>query len=105
VPALLVVHGIGSQERGETLNGLLGGLRLVYGDRLAIQRAAEDHAILDGIGRPVHVFEVYWADLLRGDVVKKTFDFDRIFEVVWFPLLNYRSGCLSAEICPRRRVL
>jgi hypothetical protein len=57
--ALLVVHGIGSQERGKTLDGLLGGLRLVYRDRLAIQRAAEDHAILDGIGRPVHVFEVY----------------------------------------------
>jgi hypothetical protein len=103
--ALLVVHGIGSQKHGKTLDGLLDGLRPVFSDCLAITRAAEDHAILDGIGRPVHVFEVYWADLLGGEIVKKTFDFDRIFEVVWFPLLNHRSGCLSSEICPRRRVL
>ncbi|MDX9817877.1 MAG: hypothetical protein RBT16_03125 [Desulfococcus multivorans] len=103
--ALLVVHGIGSQEPGETLRGLLGGLRLAFGDRLAIRQAAGDHAILSGIGRPVHVFEVYWADLLGGEIVKRSFDFDRIFEVVWFPLLNHSSGRLSTEICSRWRVL
>ena len=51
-----------------------------------LQRVAEDHAMLDGTGREIHVFEVYWADLLWRRIVKKTFDFNRIFEVVWFPL-------------------
>lgn len=103
--ALLLVHGVGSQKRGETLNGLLSGLRLAFGDRLGIRRTAEDHAVLEGVGRPVHIFEVYWADLLHGDIVKRTFDPERIMEVAWFPLLNHRSGRLTTQICPRGRVL
>ncbi len=103
--ALLVVHGIGSQERGETLRELLGGLRLAFGDQLIVRQETEDHAVLDGIGRPVHVFEVFWADLLGGEAVRRSFDFHRIFEVVWFPLLNHRSGRLSPAACSRWRVL
>lgn len=103
--ALLVVHGIGSQQRGQTLAGLLGGLKLAYGAALTIRQDGEDHAVLEGIGRPVHLLEVYWADLLHGEVVKRTFDFNRVFEMLWFPLLNYRSGSLSAEVCPHNRLL
>jgi hypothetical protein len=100
-----VIHGVGKQVLGETLDGLLSGMRTAYGDRLLIRREAADHAILDRIGRPVHLFEVYWADLLRGETVKRTFDFERIFEVVWFPLLNHHSGLLSTELFPRRLVI
>ncbi len=103
--ALLLVHGIGSQRPGETLNGLLKGMRLAYRGQLDIRRAAEDHAILEGIGRSIHVFEVFWADLLQGESVRRTFDFDRILELAWFPLFNHLSGRLSPEVCPRGRVL
>ncbi|MCC7243707.1 MAG: hypothetical protein IT180_17430 [Acidobacteria bacterium] len=34
---LLLVHGIGRQQRGETLGGFLGGLRLACGARLDVR--------------------------------------------------------------------
>lgn len=94
---LLVVHGIGSQKRGETLNGVLDGVCVAYGDRLHIQREDEEHATIAGLNRPVHVFEVFWADLLHGATVKGTFDMHRIVEVAWFPVLNRRSGLYQPE--------
>jgi len=103
--ALLVVHGIGNQKPGETLTGLIEGIRFAYKDQLIVDQRSEDHAILNNIGRQVHVIEVYWADLLHGETVKGTFDFERIFETIWFPLLNHKSGRLSPEVCPRSRVL
>lgn len=102
---LLVVHGIGSQRRGRSLEGLLEGLRLAYGDALAVTPLAEDQARVEGIGpAPVHAVEVWWADLLEGEPVEGTFDFDRVYEVVWFPGLNRRAGYLPPEVCPRGRV-
>ncbi|MDP1572443.1 MAG: hypothetical protein Q8L86_20780 [Vicinamibacterales bacterium] len=98
---LLLVHGIGSQARGQSLDGLLAGLRAACGDVLVVERRAEDHAVLEGLGRRVHVVEVFWADLLHGETVRGTFDFDRVFEVVWFPLFNHRQGRFAAEIVSR----
>jgi hypothetical protein len=95
--ALLVVHGIGRQPKGATLGGLVAGLRQNCDGQLAVVRNADDHAEIVGAGRAVHVFEVHWADLLEGETVKGTFDADRIFESVWFPLLNLRSGQLPAH--------
>lgn len=103
--ALLVVHGIGSQEVGETLEGLVSGLHKIYGQNLEVDWLNKKHAILDGIGRPVHLVEVFWADLLKGEQVKGSFNFDRIFETLWFPLLNHRSGCLPTEHYSRSYVL
>ena len=102
---LLVVHGIGSQQRGRSLAGLLVGLRLAYGDAITVTQVAEDQARVEGIGAaPVHAVEVWWADLLEGEAVQGSFDFDRVYEVVWFPGLNRRSGYLPPEVCPRGRV-
>ncbi|GAA5520855.1 hypothetical protein LQ318_03885 [Aliifodinibius salicampi] len=95
---LLVVHGIGDQNRGETLEGVLEGLRLAYGNRLRVQREKQDYALVKGFTRPIHIFEVYWADLLHGETVKGTFDIDRIFEIAWFPLFNYKSNLLAHGI-------
>jgi len=93
---LIVVHGIGKQKRGQTLEGVLKGLNFVYND-LSVQLVAEDHAIIICNNCNVHVFEVYWADLFHGEIVKGTFNFDRVFETVWFPLLNYRNGHYSND--------
>jgi hypothetical protein len=84
---LLLVHGIGRQRPGDTLDGFLGGMRLAYGERLLVDRREPGHAVLDGIGRTVHAYEVYWADLLQGDVSRDTFDKDRLREWAWFPRL------------------
>ena len=102
---LLLVHGIGKQARGQSLDGLLSGLQRTCGDGLEIRRLAADHAVLDGIGRSVHVFEVFWADLLHGESVRGTFDFDRVFELVWFPLLNDRHGWLRRDVWSHAMVL
>ena len=69
--ALLVVHGIGAQERGDTLHKLTRGLQLV-------DPAFDPQPVGDCIegtlgGCPVRLYEVYWADLLKGDVVQRTF--------------------------------
>ncbi len=103
--ALLVVHGIGSQEAGETIEGLVNGLRKIYGQSMNVDWLNKKHARIGGIGRPVHLVEVFWADLLKGDIVKGSFNFDRIFEILWFPILNHRSGCLPTEHYSRRHVL
>ena len=102
---LLVVHGIGSQRRGRSLAGLVDGLRAAYGDALTVTPLADDQARLEGIGpAPVHVVEVHWADLLDGETVRGTFDYDRVWEVVWFPRLNRRCGILPPEVCTSGRV-
>ncbi len=103
--ALLVVHGIGSQKRGETLASVLDGLEVAYGEQLQVQREDEDYVLLNGLNRPIHIFEVYWADLLKGETVKGTFEVDRIFEAVWFPLYNYKSGLFSNRSYSRAHVL
>ena len=102
---LLVVHGIGSQRRGRSLEGLLVGLGRAYGDALTVTRPTDDQARIEGIGpAPVHAVEVWWADLLDGEAVRGTFNFDRVWEVVWFPRLNRRAGALPPEVCPSGRV-
>lgn len=102
---LLVVHGIGSQRRGRSLAGVVDGLRSGYGDAMTVIGRDEAHVRIEGLGpRPVEAFEVYWAELLEGDVVRGTFDFDRVLEVVWFPWLNHRGGLLPPEVASRRRV-
>jgi hypothetical protein len=102
---LLVVHGIGSQRRGRSLEGLLVGLGRAYGDALTVTRPTDDQARIEGIGpAPVHAVEVWWADLLDGEAVRGTFNFDRVWEVVWFPRLNRRAGTLPPEVCPSGRV-
>ncbi|HTI33260.1 MAG TPA: hypothetical protein VL422_06240, partial [Miltoncostaea sp.] len=80
-------------------------LRAAYGDALTVTPLAEGRARLEGIGpAPVHAVEVHWADLLDGEAVRGTFDYDRIWEVVWFPRLNQRCGILPPEVCPPARV-
>lgn len=101
---LLIVHDIGSQKRGETLDGFLGGMRLAYGAALNVERVAPDHAKLSGVGRPVHAYEVHWADLLEGEVVRNLFNFERVFETVWFPRFQLAHGWLRPEVVSRGRV-
>lgn len=96
--AVLVVHGIGAQEPGETLGKLLNGLRRVHGD--AIPATAHDGVVANLGGRRARFHEVYWADLLRGDITYGGFQIMELQSLSWFPWLNlrrgnYRPGCCS----------
>lgn len=101
--AVLVVHGIGAQEPGETLDKLLNGLRRVHGD--AIPAAARDGVVADLGGRRVRFHEVYWADLLRGDITFGGFQIMELQSLSWFPWFNLRRGnywpgcCSALKLC------
>ena len=102
---LLVVHGIGSQRGAVRWRGCSWACGWRTATRSTVTQVAEDQARVEGIGAaPVHAVEVWWADLLEGEAVQGSFDFDRVYEVVWFPGLNRRSGYLPPEVCPRGRV-
>ena len=87
--ALLVVHGIGAQERGETLGKLVSGLRRVEG---SAPKTIHDGVVATVGGQPVRFYEVYWADLLKGDVTRGAFQIKELQSLSWFPWLNFRHG-------------
>lgn len=87
---VLVVHGIGAQEPGETLGKLLAGLRRVAPD--ALPAAPTDGVPARLCGRPVRFYEVYWADLLKGDVTRGSFSMIELQSLAWFPWFNLWRG-------------
>jgi hypothetical protein len=88
--ALLVVHGIGAQQPGETIEKLAKGLRLV--DPGFAPRADGTGISATVGGHPVRLYEVYWADLLMGDATRGTFLINELQSLSWFPLFNLRRG-------------
>jgi len=87
---LLVVHGIGAQERGETLRKLARGLQTVDRD-FALQDAGDGLTATLG-GHPLRLYEVYWAEILRGDVTRGAFQMGELQSLSWFPWFNIRRG-------------
>jgi hypothetical protein len=88
--ALLVVHGIGAQERGETLERLLSGLRRVSPETVSPE--VHDGVLATVGGQRVRLYEVYWADLHKGDVTLGAFKTDDLLSIAWFPWFNSRCG-------------
>ena len=88
--ALLVVHGIGAQERGETLAKLTSGLRRV--DRDSVSNDIHDGVVATIGGQSVRLYEVYWADLLKGDLARGGFQIKELQSLSWFPWFNIRRG-------------
>jgi hypothetical protein len=106
ITALLIVHGIGEQKKGETTQKLINGLKKVYGDRIRIK--------YDDLGVPVRLeldqhtirlYEVYWADILSGDSVRDTFRWETIQVLGWFPWLNWKFGLLDRNMYSRFQVI
>jgi hypothetical protein len=94
--ALLIVHGIGEQRRGETTAKLLVGLKRAYGDAVQVQHDANGFAeSVTANNQTVRLYEVYWADILSAEKSRGTFTW-RIFNtVVWHPLWCRRLGLFS----------
>lgn len=87
---VLVVHGIGAQEPGETLNKLLDGLRRVQPETIPDDYQQGECASVGN--QPVRFYEVYWADLLKGEKVAGSFQMEELQSLAWFPWLNYRHA-------------
>src|SRR5712691_7210420 len=88
--AVLVVHGIGAQEKGDTLGKLLAGLRRV--ERGFVPKEIHGGVLATVGGQRVRFYEVYWADLLRGDRTFGAFQMMELQSLSWFPWLNLRRG-------------
>ncbi len=104
--ALLVVHGIGSQRRGETLAACTVALQRAYPTATLLDRNNErittreistqelDEAILRQSFWQVHLYEVYWAHILAGPDVDSSFSKFLFDETTWFPWFNWKRGLL-----------
>ena len=91
--AILVVHGIGAQEPGESAGRLLAGLaRLEPG--LA---SSELGSVITIGGQPVRLYEVYWADLLKDHSTRGAFRMTELQSLSWFPWFNHRRGAYRHE--------
>lgn len=108
-PALLVVHGISTQRRGDTLAQCARGLLAVCpGAILAagtleelkpdgIQEQQLGHVRLRQGECELRLCEVYWADLLPSDAVEGAFSQFAFEETTWFGWLNWKAGLLPRE--------
>ena len=85
--ALLVVHGIGQQKVGRTLDGFVHGLTLAY-PHARVDRRDETSCVLRHQDSQVFVYEVHWADVLDEESVRYSFGLERLHQTVWFPSLN-----------------
>jgi hypothetical protein len=90
---LLIVHGIGSQEPGDTERKLVAGLTRAWQE----VRLADDGRVLMIGGQPVRCYEVYWADLLKGEIMVGAFQMKELQSLSWFPLMNWRRGNYRGE--------
>ncbi len=108
-PALLVVHGIGRQSRGDALAQCVGGLLSVCPEATlhtsdladlslgGLQEQQLSHVRLRQGGREVRLYEVYWADLLPNDAVAGAFSKFDLEETTWFGWLNWQAGLLPRD--------
>ena len=104
---LLVVHGIGSQMPGATLQSCAEALMTAYRDATLFDESGKNISALDigtqqlervlirQSGLEVRMYEVYWADLLAGGRVAASFSKFLFDASTWFPLLGWDSGALA----------
>ena len=95
--ALLIVHGIGEQRRGETTEKLIVGLKAAYGGAVKVEHHPEGYpATVTANGHTVRLYEVHWADILSAQKSRGTFAWRVPNTVVWHPMWCHRLGLLPA---------
>lgn len=95
--ALLIVHGIGEQLRGQTTEKLIHGLSAAYGSQLVVKRDADGRATeVTARGVRVALYEVFWADLLTREKNRGVLTWSTLSTLVWHPLLCRRTRLLPA---------
>jgi hypothetical protein len=104
--ALLIVHGIGEQLRGQTTEKLIQGLSAAFGSQLAVTRDADGRATeVTAGGVRVALYEVFWADLLTREKNRGVLTWSTLSTLVWHPLLCRRARLLPAAEYPAPLVL
>jgi len=95
--ALLIVHGIGEQRRGQTTEKLLVGLKAAYGDALQVERDVDNYPVTVTANRQtVRLYEVYWADVLSAEKSRGTFTWHIPNTLVWHPAWCRQLGMLPS---------
>jgi hypothetical protein len=100
--AVLVVHGIGRQERGVTVRKLAEGVAR-FAD-VPVPAATGDHFTTTIAGRELRLYEVHWADVLSGPVTKGTCSMQELQSLAWFPWFNARRATYAAGSYSRLRL-
>jgi hypothetical protein len=90
---IVLVHGIGSQRSGATLEKFIEGLQALARCPVTIISREPRRAIINVADSSVHVYESWWADILSGENVRGSFDPLMVNSIAWFPWLNLRFGC------------
>jgi len=95
--ALLNVHGIGEQRRGQTTEKWLVGLKAAYGDAMPIEHDADNYPVaVTANGQTVRLYEVYWADVLSAEKSRGTFTWHILNTLVWHPAWCRQLGLLPS---------
>lgn len=97
--AVLVVHGMGRHQPGNTRQKLLAGLSRLAGTE-ASRKSSADYDSLTIEETPVRLYEVYWADLHLGGSTRGACDIEEVQAIAWFPFFNvirrrYPKGAYS----------
>ena len=97
--ALLIVHGIGEQRRGETTAKLITGFKAAYGDAVDVGLDGDGYPnAVTANGRTVRLYEVHWAEFLSSTANKGTFSWNTINTLVWHPLWCHRLGLCHRSV-------
>lgn len=119
---LLVVHGIGEQQPGETVSKVVEGLKLAFGDNQVEVIAyhtnnneTKSFSTKDDVqqvwllrvancSREIRLYEVYWADILGEQATKGSFDIEAMTALQWLPGMNKKLG-LYGQVAPPRQTV
>lgn len=120
--ALLVVHGIGEQQPGETVSKIVEGFKLAFGENqveVEFDHPDDDETRLPGTGddvrpvgllrvadcsREIRLYEVYWADILGEQAAQGSFDVEAMTALQWLPGMNRKLGLYGQSAAPRHGV-
>lgn len=105
---LLVVHGIGEQDPGDTRDSVVAGLKIAYPNehftlenQVGVKRGRATGPRVSDLTPEVRIYEVYWKDVLSGKSVAGSFKIELAQQLVWFPFLNWKYVANFAHDYPR----
>lgn len=94
---VIVVHGIGDQEPGETVEKIQAALAEWLPDKESLRVSwgrienEDRYLLVSKIQRELRFYEVYWTDCLRPESYG-SFNSAALRELAWFPLINSTPG-------------
>lgn len=101
---LVVVHGIGSQKPGETIQKFIDGLHGAFptsvfttekGNTINVDEIANKKELTIHMKEgdwQVNIYEAYWANILSGEDVVESFGKSFLSEATWFPKFNFQRN-------------